>query len=358
MGKFYTLKNILKTDATYYMIFGGRSNGKTYAVQEYALRRYWNKGEQCAIIRRYRDDFIGGRGVQMFENQVSTGNVKLITGGVWDEIFYFRSAWYLSRHDKNGEIIRDEKPFCYGFSLSSMEHDKSTSYPYIKTILFDEFITRTQYLTDEFILFMNVLSTIIRHRTDVHIFMIGNTVNKYCPYFAEMGITHVRDMKPGDIDVYKYGNSDLRVAVEYSENKVGRESSKYFAFDNPKLSMITGSEWEIDMYPHCPVKYKPKDIIMVYFMIFDESILQCEIVNTGNEQFTFIHRKTTKIHDENTDIIYSQEYDPRPNHARRLTHPVRDWQRFIYSFFQSDRVFYQDNEVGEIVRNYILWCNQ
>lgn len=357
MGKFYSLKNILKSDATYNVIFGGRSNGKTYAVQEYALKRYWTKGEQLAIVRRYRDDFIGGRGVQMFENQVSTGNVKMITGGVWSEITYFRSAWYLSKHDKNGEVIKDEKPFCYGFSLSSMEHDKSTSFPYITTVMFDEFMTRSQYLVDEFVLFMNVLSTIIRHRTNVKIFMIGNTVNKYCPYFTEMGLTHVQEMKPGDIDVYRYGNAALRVAVEYTENKVGKESSKYFAFDNPKLSMITGSEWELDMYPHCPVKYKPKDIVFTYFMIFEDNTLQCEIVNTGKEQFTFIHAKTTPLQNEDKDLIYSQEYDPRPNHSRNITKPRNDVQRRVYSFFQSDRVYYQSNDIGEIVRNYLLWCD-
>ena len=37
--------------------------------------------------------------------------------------------------------------------------------------------------------FMNVLSTIIRDRENIKIFMLGNTVNKYCPYFDEMGLT-------------------------------------------------------------------------------------------------------------------------------------------------------------------------
>ena len=356
MGKFYSLKNILKTDSIYNVIFGGRSNGKTYAVHEYGIQRYWKTREQMALIRRYRDDFTGKRGAQMFDNQVFSGNVKRITGGVWDEVYYWRSAWYLSKHAENGEIIRDETPFCFGFSLASMEHDKSTSYPNITTVLFDEFITRSMYLNDEFVTFMNVLSTIIRHRTNVKIFMIGNTVNKYCPYFKEMGLSHIKDMREGDIDVYRYGDSKLRVAVEYSVNRTGKESSMYFAFDNPKLSMITGSAWEIDIYPHCPVKYKPKDILLTYFIKFDDALLQCEIVSTGSHLFTFIHPKTTPIHDEDKDIIFSSAYDPRPNHTRRITRPVNDWQRRIYWFYQTDRVYYSDNEVGEVVRNYLKWC--
>lgn len=356
--KFYNLKNILKTDAIYNVIIGGRSNGKTYAVHEYALKRYWEHGEQLAIIRRYRDDFTGARGRSMFENQGSTGNVKRLTGGVYDDIYYYRSAWYLCKHTENGEMIRDDKPFCYGFSLSSMEHDKSTSYPDITTILFDEFITRNMYLTDEFVVFMNVLSTIIRHRTNVKIFMVGNTVNKYCPYFNEMGLTHIKEMREGSIDVYRYGESKLKVAVEYSVNKAGKQSEMYFAFNNPKLSMITGSDWELDLYPHCPIKYKPKHIIFTYFIEFDSELVQCEIVNVSGNMFTFIHRKTTPLQFPDNDLVYKQNHDARPNYSRNIMKPVNDIQKKVMWFYHAQKVFYQDNETGEIVHNYLKWCEK
>ena len=85
-----------------------------------------------------------------------------------------------------------------------------------------------------------------------------------------MGLTRVKDMKPGTIDVYQYGEEGkLRVAVEYAEaSKEGKKSDVYFAFDNPKLKMITTGVWEIDIYPHCPYKYKPKDIQFTYFIKF------------------------------------------------------------------------------------------
>ena len=108
------------------------------------------------------------------------------------------------------------------------------------------------------------------------------------------------------------------------------------------------------MYPHCPVKYKPNQIMLVYFIVFDSNILQCEIVDTGTENFTFIHRKTTPIADEDNDIIYSLDYDPRPNHVRRLSRPVTKWQQKITQYYIADKVFYQDNEIGEIVRNFII----
>lgn len=238
--KFYDLKPILATGADYNIIFGERSNGKTYAVLKHMLEMYSSKKIQGAIIRRWRDDFIGKRGASMFDALVANNEITKIFKGEWTDVFYFSGRWYLCRYEEDNRII-DETPFCYGFSITSVEHDKSTSYPNVGVILFDEFLTRSGYLPDEFVLFVNVISTIIRHKTEINgtpikIFMCGNTVNKYCPYFNEMGLTNVKNMAQGAIDIYQYGESGLKVAVEYVKpTKQGKKSDKYFAFNNPKL---------------------------------------------------------------------------------------------------------------------------
>lgn len=357
--KFYSLKNILNKNAQYNVIFGERSNGKTYSVLKYAIEKYSKSGEQLAIVRRWRDDFIGKRGATMFDSLVSNGEIARITNGEWNGVYYWGSRWFLCRYDDTGKRETSETPFAYGFSITSMEHDKSTSYPDVTTILFDEFLTRSAYLPDEFVLFMNVVSTIVRHRTNVKIFMLGNTVNKYCPYFAEMGLKHVKEMHPGDIDVYRYGKSELTVAVEYTEpNKKGKKSDLYFAFDNPKLSMITGGAWEIDIYPHCPVKYKPNEILFMYFIEFSGDLLQCEIIKHEDLLFTFIHRKTTEIKDTEKSLIFTPDFSARPNYRRKITKPTSNLEKKIAHFFITDKIFYSDNEVGEIVRNYLIWCGK
>ena len=357
--KFYSLKNILSKDAQYNIIFGERSNGKTYSVLKYGLEKFCKTGEQTAIVRRWSEDFKGKRGSTMYQALVNNHEIEKLTEGKWTDVYYYSGRWYLCKYNEKEERTILEKPIAYAFALGSMEHDNSTSYPEITTILFDEFLTRTMYLPDEFVLFMNVLSTIIRHRKNVKIFMLGNTVNKYCPYFNEMGLRHIKDMKVGDIDIYSYGDSDLKVAVEYCKpNKKGKESDTYFAFDNPKLNMITGGAWEVNIYPHCPIKYAPKDIKFTYFIIFDGDILQCEIIMKDNNNFTFIHRKTSPIKDIEKDLIYSTEYSSLPNWKRKINKPVTDIEKKIALYFAKDKVFYQDNDVGEIVRNYLIWCGK
>lgn len=54
--KFYSLENIKKTGATYNVIFGERSNGKTYSVLLEGLKEYVKHGGQLAIVRRWKED--------------------------------------------------------------------------------------------------------------------------------------------------------------------------------------------------------------------------------------------------------------------------------------------------------------
>lgn len=358
--KYYSLKAILSKDAQYNIIIGERSNGKTYACLEYGLKQYAKTGKQFAIVRRFREDFIGRRGASMFDAHVSNKLIEKITGGKWTHIYYFSQRWYFCRYDEKGNRIREETPFCYGFTLSTAEHDKGNSYPNITSIVFDEFITRTIYLGDEFTVFTNLISTIIRQRTDVKIFMLGNTVNKYgCPYVDEMGLRHFKNMSPGDIDVYRYGQTDLLVAVEYCKpNKEGKPNNYYFAFDNPKLSMITGGAWEIGVYPHLPIKYRPKDVALYIYINYSSEWLCGEVVSRDDMIFIFIRPQTRELTEQelNNNIIYTPDYSPKPNYYRRITEPQNPLTKRIAQLVYADRLFYATNECGEVMRNYLMWC--
>ncbi len=358
--KFYSLDRILKHDAVYNVIIGERSNGKTYASLTYALNEYFNGNKgQVAIIRRWQEDIRGQRASGIFNAVIQNGEVERISGGRFTGVHYYAGRFYVCNYGEDGKPIYNTETdlFGYAFALSDTEHNKSISFPQVKTIIFDEFLTRGMYLPDEFVLFMNSISTIVRERSDVKIFMLGNTVNKYCPYFAEMGLKHIQKMEQGTIDVYTYGDSRLTVAVEYcSPSTVSKDSDLYFAFDNPKLKMITTGSWELDIYPHLPVKYKPADILFTYFIVFDGDIFQCEIIEVDDELFTYIHRKTTPLKDPDNDLIYTLEPSHKWNYSRSIYKPTNEMAKRILYFFQTDKVFYQDNEVGDAINNYLKVC--
>jgi len=356
---YYNSKKIDAKKATYNVIFGERSNGKTYHLVLKALKNYIKSGqvEQFAYIRRWKEDVTGRRASRLFAGVVENDEVSKLTGGDFTGVHYWAGKFYLCNYDDKGKVqYSDENILGFSFALSDGEHDKSTSFPNITLVVFDEFLTNRLYLQDEFVLFMNSISTIVRRREDVKIYMLGNTVNKYCPYFSEMGLVNIPKMKQGSIDVYQYGDSKLTVAVEYCASQVtkGKEqANKYFAFNNPKLEMITGGAWELNIYPHLPVKYTQKDVDYIFFIEFSDNIYQCSIVTINSNCFIYIHLKTTPIKDLDNDLIYSLEHSHKLNYNRSVYKPVNKLQNRIKWFFTNDKVFYQSNDVGDAIKNYL-----
>lgn len=364
--KYYEIRNLIAKvpDAHYYMVFGERANGKTFSIESYCCERNLKYGEEFVYIRRFDEDLKQKRASKIFDNLIANGLIEKFSNGKWNDVYYYAGKWYWKKTNKENpkESVIDDTPFAYALSISSYEHDKSTAYPRVKNIFFEEFLSRN-YLADEFVEFQNLLSTIIRLRDDIKIFMAGNTINKYSPYFSEMGLKNVKNMKVGTTDVYTYGDSGLKVAVEFSDFPTkDKKSNVYFAFDNPKLSMIRGDGgvWEIDVYPHLTyeMKYAPKDVFYKYFVVWEEDILQCDIIIKGTMTYTFVHRKTTPIKEDNTNIVYSTEHNALPNYKRKITRALSQAEELILWYFKNEKVFYQSNDIGEIMRNYIAWCKQ
>ena len=366
---YYNLLDIMKEICQYYLSFGIRSNGKTTAPYVLSLIDYCFFGNQLGLIRRNDIDFKGKKGREMFKGLASIkykdqNLIEYLTNGQYDDIVYYSSQWFLCKFDESlGKKVMDGTPFAHAFAISTSSHDKSISYPRIKTILFDEFISKEGYLDDEFVKLMNTISTIVRERKDITIFMCGNSVNKYNPYFKEMGLYNASKMKPDTIEYYTYGETGLKVGIEFTaidkENKQTKTKKKpsdvYFAFDNPKLKMITTGAWEIDIYPHLQTKYDKKDIKFTFFIKFEENLLQCELIQKDNAMFVYVHKKTTKIKNEDKELIYQQEYSYKPNHSIDMLMPRNNIEKIILQLYRTGKFFYQDNEIGEVVKNYILW---
>jgi len=350
--RYYDLKAIKKYNADYNLIIGERSNGKTYALLKESIKNFIENGKETAYIRRWKDDIIGKRADNVFSSLVENMEVEKLTNGKYENVVFSRGAWYLTKFDaEKKKMIANTNPFCRAFSLSDVEHDKSTSYPNINLIVFDEFITRMYYLPDEFVIFMNVLSTIIRDKNDVKIYMLANTVNKFCPYFDEMGLVNITTQQQGTIDLYSMGEN-LKIAVEYCGNKLIKKSNKYFAFNNPHLQMITNGSWEIDLYKHLPqgTKIKPKEILYTFYIKFGLKTIGCDVVLKDKNIFVFCRYQTKPI---SNSIIYTPEYTIDMNTRKSFFIPIDKIDKFVRDLYNANRFFYQSNDIGEIVNNYV-----
>ena len=63
---------------------------------------------------------------------------------------------------------------------------------------------------------------------------------------------------------------------------------------------------------------------------------------------------------ETKDIIFRTTKTPLKNQRTNILRPPANSRVFqkISQYFKNGEVYFQDNEVGEIIRNYTLWCNQ
>lgn len=349
-NEYYSLKKINKLNALYNLIIGQRSNGKTYAVCEQEIKGYFKEGFKLAYIRRYDEEIMPKNIQNLFKPHSAL--IEKLSNGQFNSTVYKNREFYL--YNKNTEE-KSEQFFCKCFSLNAWERTKGADNGYFKYILFDEFMTRSFYLNNEFVTFTNLLSSIIRDRDDTIIYMIANTVNQYCPYFAEMGLGKISDIKQGDLKLFTYGDSELTLALEYSDSKgqTGKVS-KYFAFNNPQLKMITTGQWEIKNYSHAPFKIKKEDIVYRAYIFFDNDIIACNIVHYNNSVFLFFNIQTkTENLDLKKRIVYSFDPDTNPLHVQSLAEQPTDVHKLINNLITFNRVFYADNSVGEIVRNWI-----
>lgn len=361
MKKYYRLDNILSYNAVYNMIIGERSNGKSFACLEYALKQYWEDGSEIAYIRRWDEDMRGHTGASIFDGLIFNDRIEQITGGVWNTVYYYSRRWYLAKRKDDGTLLHDERPFCYGFAVNTSEREKGSQFPMVRNIIFDEFLSHKTMGDQEFTMFMNLLSTIIRDstRTDVKVFMVANTVNWSSIYFREMGLTNVRTMKQGTIEYYEYPNSSSSLALEYcysDKDKKSQEGERFFAFDSPALSMINTGAWELELYPHCPTKYLPRDVVFTYMVNYEDDILQADVIQLDDGVFTFIHETSKPIDDDTDMLVFSDKPNYQYNRRLNLFRPEDKLGRNILQFFKDNRVYYQDNVVGKIINNYKDWC--
>lgn len=356
---YYSYNAIMDIDAVYRVIIGQRSNGKTYGWCRLALDAYFDLGLPSAYIRRL-DEMIKPKIIQgLFDPHIDYINEK--TDGDYNAIEYRANGWHLCRMEQNAagqwvKIARDPQPFCRSYAISTAETTKGADFGTVWSVCFDEFITRQYYLANEFILFQNLLSSIIRDRSGVHVFMLANTVSKSCPYFKDMGLYRVLRQEQGTIDVYKIGVDGAQIAVEYcaTVETVKKQVSKYFAFDNPQLDMIKTGGWEIALYRHAPPELSQYRIIHTFFVVHDGRTLQGDIYMYKRYPLVFWHEKTTEIKKPDSAIIYDRDVtDGNPLHQRDMKVIYCRAQQIIFDLVRTQKTFYADNEVGEAVAAYL-----
>lgn len=360
--KYYSLDRINSEHADINIIVGQRGNGKTYSV----LKQIIETGEDFLYIRRSKEAIKNINGGSIF-NPLNKFIPKLYPG--YDKISYWNKTYYLTQIDAETEKEKRVKPVGHAISLPDVGNSKgSSAFMNCTTILFDEFIPMAGEHSglssqDELKAYKNILSTAIRARDNVKIYLLANTVSKFSPFFTYYNID-INKLKQGEIKTYEYETETgdhLKVAVEYCEynEDVGAKTGKYFANELKGSKMITKGEWEMEISDDIPVAdgELAKERLLCTFKYEDFPVIGIYLRTSTVWHFEKINGLTTKKKHIKSFLVI------RDTHERRSSYyHCSDVKDLTYrSFMDIDHMFNDiyDNtgiDIEDEIRRGRVYC--
>lgn len=173
---YYNIDTALSHNCLFNFLLGARGIGKTYSAKRRVIKNYLRSGAQFVYLRRYD--------TELKKDKLSK--------------FFNDIAIEFNEHElgvNNKEFTLDKEPIGYAMALTQAAQYKSTPFPDVSMIIFDEFIidkSAIRYLPNEVESFLEMYSTIARDR-DVTVVFLSNAITFTNPYFLYFDI----EIQPG-----------------------------------------------------------------------------------------------------------------------------------------------------------------
>lgn len=223
---YWDIKRTLSYNCLFNFIVGQRGVGKTFGSLAWAVeqhKRFKERGERWEFlyVRRYETELKKltiQRGGRLF-NAVQPERFPN------DELKAESNTLYC-----NGDVCGYAQP------LSTASILKSDAFPYVKAIIFDEFIIGGKgayhYLPDEITKFLDLYETVARGR-DVTVLFLSNAVTVTNPYFDFWHLD-----RPHDGDIQRFGKTK-QILVQFTANPALADKRKRSRFGQ----IVEGTEY-------------------------------------------------------------------------------------------------------------------
>lgn len=335
--QYYDITSLLKAEALYNILLGERSNGKSYQVKKVCLEDIRDLKGKFVYIRRWDTDIKAHSVENYFDDMPLSDLIGCDKLKAWNgEIF---------KTDEDGKRTEAIGYYC---GLNVAEHYKSNVFTGVRNIIFEEFITDNAYLYDEPNKLMHLISTIARD-SNVRVFLIGNTLSRVCPYFAEWCLEGVLKQKLGTIEIYHHHKEDYTVdiAVEYCAN-AGTTSNMFFGRASKQ---IMSGEWDTYDLPRLPRSQIDYDIVyevMVTYQSFRFCLqLLIERKKGGAIIFCYPLTKKRKIYRQ-----IQEEFSDLPNITNQLDSRIKP-EAIMIDCYRTGKICYSDNLTGSDFKHVI-----
>lgn len=190
------------SEAGYFLLLGNRGPGKSTDTAAYFLTRAWKESDfEFGYVRRYDRDTKDSVVCRYFDHLREF--IYNLTYHEYDCVVCFRQDLYFAKTE-GMKTVRGKR-IGSAFAINQGEHYKSLHWENINNLIVEEIIPENgNYLPNEPDRLQEICSTIFRERAKIpgccHVYLIGNTLSRNCPYFNEWGLESVRKMKLGQIN--------------------------------------------------------------------------------------------------------------------------------------------------------------
>lgn len=339
----YNIDNINKENAIFNLIYGEKSNGKSYQVKhKMAIEHYLNTGKRFILLRRWRED-ISNLWIEQYFADV---DVEKLTNNKYNCVTQYRKVLYFSIYDKEtGKTKRVEK-IGYVMSLSTEQHMSSASFLDVDIIIYEEFMERGTYISHEPDRLMIFYSTIDRKRGTTKLYMVGNSISRVCPYINEWGLEHIfRNLQQGEIKtkIIKTENMEIKIAIEYCMSSGG----KAMTIGNAS-KMVDSGAWQTFPQPKLSKSIKEYNILYRFGFLYKGFRFLCDYIEDKVTHdlcfFIYPHNKEFK-----EDLIVFSDVIKESIYWQRDIYNIsinNDNLKKFFQKFKENRIFYADDLVG------------
>lgn len=231
---FYNFDKLFSYNFLIAFVIGERGVGKSFNSKVAVLKKFIKSGEQFIYIRRYKTEL---------DTALATFWTDLQANGYFDDL-----RLEVKKSKMLTQFLCDGKVCGYAIPLSTANILKSTPFPNVSTIIFDEFLLDTagtyRYLKHEVTMFLDVIESVGRLRDNLKVILLGNALNVHAsPYFAYWDLelpqngAEFRTFKDGAIVVNYIRNLEYRKAKKASKFGKLIDGTEYgrYAIDNEVL---------------------------------------------------------------------------------------------------------------------------
>ena len=352
----YSLDNIDKENALINIIYGERSGGKSYQLKhkkaiipylESIIKDSINR-DRFILLRRFSEEIKKDKVSTYFKDV----DIRKLTNGKWDSVIVESKMFYLSRLEDNGKRVKGDL-IGYIASLNTEQHYAGGSYLDVTNIIFEEFISRTQYLADEPSKLMNFWNTVDRKRGLVRLWLAGNSISRVCPYFVDWDLMEkIKTQEQGTIIttfVDTETEDDLgvpikvKMAIEYCK-KTGKSS---YSIGKHK-DMLNKGLWQTDPQPKLARSYK--EYSLLYRLGFDYKEFKFigellkDSITSDIVWFIYPYEKEFK-----SDLLVISDKVKTDIHYQRNIYDVsikNERLKEILSTFRENNIFYSSDLAG------------